>query len=75
MAALDEKLAEIDRRCESRPTRIGMTAAQVVNSCWGEPAHINRTRSAAHSFEQWVYPEVGYLYLDDGILTTIQDRD
>jgi len=33
---------------------------------------VNRTVTAGHVREQWVYP-VGYLYFDNGILTAIQN--
>ncbi len=68
-----EKMAKMTR-CQRMPTRIGLTAAQARTSCWGEPEYINRTQTASHVREQWVYPGVGYLYFDNGILTTIQEE-
>jgi hypothetical protein len=70
---LDRRYAEIHERCK-RPTRIGMRAVQVVNSCWGSPDHINRTETLGHVREQWVYPALGYLYLDDGVVVAMQTR-
>lgn len=52
---------------------IGMTADQVRNSTWGKPEKINRTTTAYGTSEQWVYSNNRYIYLDNGIVTTIQD--
>ena len=71
---LDQRLAAIDKRCKT-PTRIGMRAAEVVRSCWGNPEHVNRTETAGHVREQWVYPGLGYLYLQDGIVVARQTRE
>lgn len=63
---------------ERRPISIGMTARQ-VQEAWGRPRDINTTINAYGRSEQWVYRcgvhrhLVSYLYLDDGILTSIQD--
>jgi hypothetical protein len=56
--------------------KIGMTADQVRASSWGEPREVNRTQRRNSTHEQWVYGygyQHRYLYLDDGVLTTIQD--
>lgn len=52
---------------------IGMTEAEVYASTWGAPQKVNTTTTAAGKREQWVY-EDGYIYLDNGIVTTIQER-
>ncbi len=52
--------------------RVGMTQDDVLASSWGKPRKINRTTTARSTSEQWVY-DGGYLYFDDGILTTIQN--
>jgi len=65
--------------------RIGMDELQVRHSSWCEPNTINRTTTADHEYEQWVYrapgiqiggfnPRVGYLYFTDGVLTAIQEE-
>jgi len=51
---------------------IGMTADQVLASCWGRPQHRNVTYSTKGSLEQWVYGIGSYVYLEDGIVTSIQ---
>jgi hypothetical protein len=54
--------------------RIGMTREQAIAG-WGRPRDINRTSGAFGVHEQWVYGEYGsgYLYFEDGVLTTIQN--
>lgn len=55
------------------PPAIGMTAEAVRNSTWGEPKDINKTTFAWGTSEQWVYPNCKYIYLDNGIVTAIQE--
>jgi hypothetical protein len=52
---------------------IGMTGEQVRKSSWGKPKSINETITARGKHEQWVYGG-GYLYLENGVLTSIQTR-
>lgn len=53
---------------------IGMTAEQ-ARAGWGAPDDINRSVYSFGVHEQWVYGEYGsgYLYLEDGIVTSIQN--
>lgn len=54
---------------------IGMTKEQAI-AAWGRPQDINRTLGSFGVHEQWVYGEYGergYLYFEDGILTTVQN--
>lgn len=51
---------------------IGMTAQQVLESSWGRPRVRNQTATSSHNHEQWVYEGGQYIYLDDGIVTSIQ---
>jgi hypothetical protein len=51
---------------------IGMTAERVLLSSWGKPDDINRTTTSRGIREQWVY-DGGYLYFQDGVLTSIQN--
>lgn len=46
-------------------------SAEMVRLAWGAPDEINRTTTAVGIHEQWVYGDQ-YLYLDNGVLTTIQ---
>lgn len=51
---------------------ISMTDYEVIeDSTWGKPKSINRTETAYGVREQWVYDR-GYLYFEDGYLTSIQ---
>ena len=66
--------------CGKGPARIGMTKEQAVRTSWCSPDAINRTTTAGHVKEQWVYqsrdhPRInrGYLYFDNGRLTAIQE--
>lgn len=61
-----------DARCAKiGGARIGLNAEGVRKSCWGRPIRINTTMTASHTHEQWVYGG-GYLYLTDGVVTSIQ---
>lgn len=51
--------------------QIGMTS-EMCKYAWGEPDHINTTITGGKTTEQWVYDN-SYLYLTDGLLTTIQN--
>lgn len=50
---------------------IGMTEAEVVRA-WGRPQKINRSITARSTTEQWIYSGRQYLYLDNGVLRSIQ---
>lgn len=52
---------------------IGMTATEVINSTWGKPKEINKTTTKDRVQEQWVYSLKRYIYLENGIVTTIQE--
>lgn len=68
---LAEKKAEASRR-RKEGVRIGMSPEEVIASSWGKPQHVNRTSTAYGTREQWVYGG-GYLYFEDGKLTTVQN--
>ena len=52
---------------------IGMSTDQ-VREAWGEPADINRMTTGSGVSEQWIYrARGGYVYLDDGVVTAIQE--
>lgn len=63
---------------ERLPVRVGMTADNALEA-WGQPDTINRTIFSSGTREQWVYGLHGapgtqeYIYLDNGIVTAIQD--
>ena len=58
--------------CVKAP-KIGMSEDEVLSSSWGKPIDIKRTTTAYGTTDQWIYPEYRYIYLMDGVVTTIQD--
>lgn len=54
--------------------KVGMTAAQVENSNWGSPRHVQRIVTEKGAVEQWAY-KMGYLYFKNGVLVLIHDYD
>lgn len=65
---------EIPKEKKEKPDpAIGMTANEILNSKWGEPKSKNKTTTAYGTSEQWVYSNYRYIYLDDGIVTAIQE--
>ena len=61
-----------DNHIKSEP-RIGMTADEVRESTWGNPSHINKTTTANGTSEQWVYSDNKYIYIENGVVTAIQE--
>lgn len=52
---------------------IGMSAYDAEYNCtWGSPSDKNITENEYGTHEQWVYKGYGYLYIEDGKVTTIQ---
>ncbi|RXZ80886.1 tetratricopeptide repeat protein [Paenibacillaceae bacterium] len=58
---------------EKLPPAIGMTANEARNTKWGVPTKINKTKTKFGETEQWVFSGFRYIYLDDGIVTAIQE--
>ncbi len=56
------------------PPMIGMTKEQVLRSSWGSPNHINKDTYSWGTREQWVYNKKGYVYFENGIVTSISER-
>ena len=56
----------------------GMSATQ-VQTAWGPPTKINTTTGSYGTHEQWVYRREGgaaqYVYLENGVVTTIQSNN
>jgi hypothetical protein len=72
MARLNAEIKRDAAKCERLGTaRIGLNPEGVLKSCWGKPQTVNITRTAGHTYEQWVY-SFGYLYLTDDLVTAIQ---
>jgi hypothetical protein len=62
---------DIRRLVRNHNVRIGMKG-EYAAMAWGEPDHINTTITGEHTMEQWVYSQTKYLYVEDGIVVTIQ---
>lgn len=56
-----------------KPPAIGMTAEEVRASTWGSPKEINKDTYSWGVKEQWVYSGYRYIYLEDGIVTSISE--
>jgi len=70
---LNQLLASYKAKQSIPQPRIGMTANEVSNSQWGKPTKVNKTTTAYGVTEQWVYSSGKYVYLDNGIVTAIQE--
>ncbi len=65
----DEEIAT----CISKgQVRIGMTAEQ-CRAAWGRPRDINRSSGSWGVHEQWCYGGRNYLYMENGILRSVQN--
>lgn len=60
------------RMIQKHQVQIGMTARQ-CEAAWGRPRDINRTTGSWGVHEQWCYDGYNYLYMEDGILKSIQN--
>lgn len=74
-----ERVAKIMKQPEkfrasmlAKKVAIGMNAEQAILA-WGKSKDINSTITAHGIREQWVYGPRTYLYLDNGIVTAIQN--
>jgi hypothetical protein len=67
----DEKDQAIED-AKSKEPEIGMTSDEVRASLWGEPEDVNTTETADGTSEQWCYSDSRYVYLDNGVVTSIQ---
>jgi hypothetical protein len=53
---------------------IGMSGLDAMGE-WGFPDRIKTTETAHSKREQWVYPDLGYLYFENDRLVAIQRND
>lgn len=68
-----QKRAEEEKWANMIP-QIGMTSDEVKKTSWGEPDKINRDTYEWGIKEQWVYDRKGYVYFEDGIVTSVSER-
>jgi len=78
-ARRDEKANEVKAKHKENKLKvpeIGMDSDTVYECSWGIPEHINRTKTALGTSEQWVYQRHGRMqcvYLENNVVTAIQD--
>jgi len=75
----DENVALSIARAEAKSSEtkvpyIGMTSSQVKKSTWGTPDKINKDTYSWGTVEQWVYKNRGYIYIRNGVVTSISER-
>lgn len=63
---------EKNKLAQLEPT-IGMTEDELLSSAWGKPEDINKTTYEFGVHEQWCYSGNRYVYLEDNIVTAIQE--
>jgi hypothetical protein len=51
--------------------KLGMTAAQVVATCWGPPTYVNTKIRTNGKYAQYVYGDNKFVYLRNGIVTSV----
>lgn len=71
--AMRQRAASAEAAIARRQVFIGMTRDEVI-AAWGSPRRSNVTLNAYGKHEQLVY-ESNYLYLTDGVLTSIQSMN
>lgn len=72
-ARRDEWGPKVTQLVIERDIQIGMSRDQ-VRLAWGEPHDINRDVGPWGTREQWIYGESYYLYFDNGVLRSWQQR-
>ena len=51
--------------------KLGMNAAQVAATCWGRPQYVNTKIRKTGKYEQYVYGDNKFVYLHNGIVTSV----
>lgn len=64
----------IDKELSKKEPKIGMSAEEVKKTKWGYPDKINKDTYAWGTTEQWVYSGKGYVYFENGVVTSISER-
>ena len=67
---LDPVTAAAECKKKGNP-KLGMTAAQVKATCWGPPTYVNAKVRKTGKYEQYVYGDNKFVYLRDGIVTSV----
>jgi hypothetical protein len=72
LAKLRLTQANFEAQCAARTPVIGMTKDEELTKGWCGKHRVNTTETAAGTREQWVFPDLGYLYFENSRLVTIQ---
>lgn len=51
--------------------RIGMDVTQVL-AAWGHPDRVNTSTYSFGRHDQWIYGDSNYVYMENGIVTSLQ---
>lgn len=54
--------------------KVGMTSDEVKRTKWGYPDKVNKDTYSWGTSEQWVYNDYGYVYLKNGVVTSVSER-
>jgi hypothetical protein len=68
--AVDPVVAAEECKKKGDP-KLGMNAVQVAATCWGPPAYVNTKQKQSGKYEQYVYGDNKFVYLRDGIVTSV----
>lgn len=69
----DVKYYQVQEIINKVDPAIGMSVEELKNSRWGEPEEINKTTTKYGASEQWVYSGYRYVYVDNGVVTGVQE--
>ena len=69
-----KKAQEEEERLKNSIPKVGMTSEEVKKTKWGAPDKINKDTYSWGTTEQWVYNIRGYVYLKNGVVTSVSER-
>jgi hypothetical protein len=67
---IDPAVAAAECKRKGDP-KLGMNAAQVAATCWGPPSYVNTKIRQSGKYEQYVYGDNKFVYLQNGIVTSV----
>lgn len=70
----EKQKREEEEKWENMIPQVGMTSDEVKKTSWGEPDKINKDTYEWGVKEQWVYEKKGYVYFEDGKVTSVSER-
>jgi hypothetical protein len=73
--ATDVDPVQAAAECKRRGNpRVGMSAKQVIATCWGKPDHVDHRETARGVSERYVYDGGRHVLFHNGIVTSVQMR-